>query len=422
MRKGRGAIVALGILLLGLLSSVITYVGLSLLGLVQLDNKEVLTFTVEDVEKEYDGTPLKASQYYIEEQLPDGYSVYVDYLGELTQVGSTLSSLEVQVFDAEDVDVTSSWNAGVLTVELSYPFKTAVTEIGTVTLTPATTSSTHTIKVSGNAVYDVNLDTNTEFDVEEDIPVIGGINEAIYTVTVTPSSSGVTQGPSTTRPSTPTSPAPSSPAPSKPDKADDIMPTVKPDKPIEPDVPDAPKGFTDIADVSWATESINKLLELGVVSESEDGKFNPNNNIKRSEFIKLIVEALDLNDENATSSFNDVAKDAWYYTYAAAAQKAGIVLGGDDGKFNPDAYITRQDMSVIIARALKFYGIGENEEQSLIFDDDASISDYAKDAIYLLKDLGIINGTGENNFTPLGNATRAQTAKMVCGIIEVVSK
>ena len=79
-------------------------------------------------------------------------------------------------------------------------------------------------------------------------------------------------------------------------------------------------------------------------------------------------------------------------------------------------------MSVIIARALKLYGIDKNEDNSATFDDDASIADYAKDAIYLLKDLGIINGTGENNFSPLGNATRAQTAKMVCGIIEVVSK
>ena len=121
MRRGRSAIVALGILLLGMLCSVITYVGLSLLGLVQLDNKEVLTFNVVDVEKEYDGTPLKADQYYLEQQLPDGYSVYVDYLGEITQVGTTLSSLQVQIFDETDKDVTSKYevriNKGKITVQ-----------------------------------------------------------------------------------------------------------------------------------------------------------------------------------------------------------------------------------------------------------------------------------------------------------------
>ena len=310
----------------------------------------------------------------------------------------------------KDATVTSSWDAGVLTVDLAYPFKTSLTDIGSITLTPASSSTSHTIKVSGNVAYDVNLDKNEDFDLDEDIPVIGRIAEVRYDVTVSSSSSNVTEGPSTTRPSVPSTPAPSKPS------------TDKPITPVTPVVPDVPFEFNDLENVSWAEESIKKLFDLGVISESEDGKFNPNNNIKRSEFIKLIVEALDLNDENATSSFNDVAENAWYYTYAAAAQKAGIVLGGDDGKFNPDAYITRQDMSVIIARALKLYGIDKNEEQSLIFDDDASISNYAKDAIYLLKDLGIINGTGENNFTPLGNATRAQTAKMVCGIIEVVSK
>ncbi len=329
----------------------------------------------------------------------------------------------VTVFNMlEDAAVTHSWDAGVLTVELAYPFKTTLSNIGSVTLTPAVSSTSHTIKVSGTVTYDVNLDKDESFGVAEDIPVIGGINEALYTVTVTQSSSGVTQGPSTTRPSTPSTPAPSRPStPSTPSTPVNPDP-IEPDVPDVPDVPDAPKGFTDIDDVSWATESINKLLELGVVSESEDGKFNPNNNIKRSEFIKLIVEALDLNDESAASSFTDVAEDAWYYEYAAAAQKAGIVLGGDDGKFNPESYITRQDMSVIIARALELYGIKADEEKGQLFDDDESISDYAKAAIYLLKSLEIINGTGENNFTPLGNATRAQTAKMVCGIIEVVSK
>lgn len=110
MRKGRGAIVALGILLLGLLSSVITYVGLSLLGLVDLNNKEILTFNVLDVEKEYDGTPLRADEYNLQGALPDGYSVYVDYLGEQTQVGSATSSLQIQIFDVDNKDVTSEFD------------------------------------------------------------------------------------------------------------------------------------------------------------------------------------------------------------------------------------------------------------------------------------------------------------------------
>ncbi len=323
---------------------------------------------------------------------------------------------DVTVFNMlEDADVTSSWDAGVLTVELAYPFKTSLTDIGSVTLTPAASSTSHTIKVSGNVTYDVNLDQNESFEVEEDIPVVGGITEASYVVSVSSGSSGVTQAPTTTtRPSTPTTPStPSTDKPTTPDT---------PVTPVTPVTPDTKFEFTDLGNVSWAEESINKLLELGVISESEDGKFNPNSNIRRSEFIKLIVEALDLNDDTADTTFTDVYNDAWFYKYVAAAQKAGIVLGGDDGKFNPESYITRQDMSVIIARALEVYGIKSDVEKGQLFDDDESISDYAKDAIYLLKSLEIINGTGENNFSPLGNATRAQTAKMVCGIIEVVSK
>lgn len=47
------------------------------------------------------------------------------------------------------------------------------------------------------------------------------------------------------------------------------------------------------------------------------------------------------------------------------------------------------------------------------FADDASIADYAKTAVYLLKENGVINGRGENTFAPNGTATRAEAAKII---------
>ena len=54
------------------------------------------------------------------------------------------------------------------------------------------------------------------------------------------------------------------------------------------------------------------------------------------------------------------------------------------------------------------------------FDDAEIISEYAKDAVSCLSELGIINGTGDNLFSPLDTATRAEAAKMAFGILEYV--
>ena len=48
-----------------------------------------------------------------------------------------------------------------------------------------------------------------------------------------------------------------------------------------------------------------------------------------------------------------------------------------------------------------------------LFSDDATISDYAKEAVYALKNSGAVSGYGENDFRPLGNATRAEAAAMI---------
>ena len=53
------------------------------------------------------------------------------------------------------------------------------------------------------------------------------------------------------------------------------------------------------------------------------------------------------------------------------------------------------------------------------FSDDEMISDYAKDAVYALRGAGVIKGVSDLEFAPLANATRAQAAKMIYGLLEL---
>ena len=113
--------------------------------------------------------------------------------------------------------------------------------------------------------------------------------------------------------------------------------------------------------------------------------------------------------------FTDVDKNSWYYEYVAKAYVCGLV-NGTDGKFNPDSNITRQDMAVMVHRFMKYSSL-KLSDSSHNFNDHESISDYAKSAIEVLAGNGVINGTGDNEFNPLGTATRAEASQLIFNIL-----
>lgn len=167
--------------------------------------------------------------------------------------------------------------------------------------------------------------------------------------------------------------------------------------------------FSDVSRDHWAYSELKYMVENKIMSGTGNDNMEPDRNIKREEFIKMLVSAIniDLDDENA--EFTDVQSDAWYAPYIAAAKKAGLIKGYDDGRVGIGESITREDMAVMISRAAALAEVEGNEA----FNDDGIISDYAKGAVYVLREMGVISGMGDGNFAPKNNATRAQTASML---------
>ena len=184
--------------------------------------------------------------------------------------------------------------------------------------------------------------------------------------------------------------------------------TQTPLTPINKDI------FTDIENVSWAKEAIVNLKLKGVINGKTDTTFSPNDKVTREEFTKMITAAVAFNAEKAEIGFNDADPAMWYYTYLQQAKAAGIINGISDTYFGVGQPITRQDMAVIIYNAAKYKAvIGNATPDDFPLGDDASISDYAKEAVYTLKTMGIVNGVDSVNFAPLANATRAEAAVMI---------
>ena len=170
--------------------------------------------------------------------------------------------------------------------------------------------------------------------------------------------------------------------------------------------------FTDMDAYKWAEDALYYLVQTNIISGYGDGTFRPGNPITRAEFVKIIATCFMETGGNDAMPFGDVPADAWYAPYIATAYANNIVSGFSETEFGPERYITRQDMAVILRNILKMQGIETEGDQPSIADDD-DIGEYAKDAVYTLKNLGIINGYEDGSFRPRNHANRAETVQMV---------
>ena len=178
------------------------------------------------------------------------------------------------------------------------------------------------------------------------------------------------------------------------------------------------KAFSDLENVVWAQISIARLSEAGIVAGDGTGKFYPNDNVTREQFIKMLVLSFGLYNADAQCTFTDVSKDHWAYSYIASAVESGIVNGVGDNQFGLERLITRQELAAMADRVSKKAGYAADDKEPE-FDDSDTIAEYAYDAVGRLSNAGIINGMGDNKFEPELFATRAQSAVIICRLLDL---
>jgi len=153
-------------------------------------------------------------------------------------------------------------------------------------------------------------------------------------------------------------------------------------------------------------------IKFNVIGDDILGTINmPKAYISRADFMQLIVKTLGLTAK-VDSNFDDVKTSDYYYNTVGIAKKLGICGGVGENKFDPNAQITRQDMMVLIERAMKSANkikTTGNSSDLEKFNDKAAIASYAIDAISTLVSEGIVQGDG-STLNPLDYATRAETA------------
>ena len=177
--------------------------------------------------------------------------------------------------------------------------------------------------------------------------------------------------------------------------------------------------FSDVRETDWFYPTVSKLVEKGYIGGYPDGTFKPQNNIRVSEFTKILISAIGYQVDVSKGGY-------WAEGYINKAKELGII---QDNEFDDyDRYITRGEMARMVVRAgtgtsAKGKGISldipENyKEYSYLITDYSTLDPDSKDIALKVFVSGIITGFPDGSFGFDKNATRAEACAILMRFLE----
>ncbi len=168
--------------------------------------------------------------------------------------------------------------------------------------------------------------------------------------------------------------------------------------------------FTDVSPNAWYYANVMEAAADGYVSGYGDGTFGPTRSITRAEFAAMIANVLGSTYSNDVDpAFKDVTSGSWANGAIAFCAENGIISGYEDGTFQPNKTITRQEAASMLRNA--FHLTGSTGE---LFPDDSAIAGWAKENVYAVKHSGLMKGDADTgNFRPTSSITRAEAASIM---------
>ena len=152
-------------------------------------------------------------------------------------------------------------------------------------------------------------------------------------------------------------------------------------------------SFNDVASGSWYADAVKNVVNKGLMAGTGKDTFAPNNQVTRA-MMWTVLARLDGKDVSGAST--------WYAKAMTWATEKGV----SDGTF-PGNSITREQLATMLWRAA---GSPEAKGALTNFNDAASVSSWATQAMTWAVEQGLISGMGDGALNPQGNATRAQLA------------
>lgn len=128
----------------------------------------------------------------------------------------------------------------------------------------------------------------------------------------------------------------------------------------EPPAPPVPPYSVIIPAITKKAPELNTTSHTAYVNGYPDGTVKPNGRITRAEvaaiFYRLLAEDSRKTYVTTKSGFYDVDSSKWYNTYVATLNNAGVITDSSNGYFRPDDAITRAELAAMLAQFAKTKG------------------------------------------------------------------
>lgn len=164
------------------------------------------------------------------------------------------------------------------------------------------------------------------------------------------------------------------------------IPIENKDREIEAFVPEEVE-FTDHDDSRYEFHAVQMLSRTGVIKGNEKGEAKIDDNVTRAEAVAMVMRFLGLEripETHAIVNFEDVSKNDWFYPTVMAAYNCGIVQGDSENTFSPNRDVTREEITVMVVRALQYAGLRCPLRGTDNIADMNDVSDWAKEAYELI--------------------------------------
>ncbi|MBR3416676.1 MAG: S-layer homology domain-containing protein, partial [Clostridia bacterium] len=173
-------------------------------------------------------------------------------------------------------------------------------------------------------------------------------------------------------------------------------------------------SFSDVTENMWSYKSISYAVASGYMQGVGDGKFDPEGSLTRAMVATVLWRREDSPAPAAPSGFDDVPAGEWYSDAVAWAKENGVVNGTSEVTFEPDAFITREQLGTMLFRFSSSAPVSVPERADLSpFADGGKVSEWATEPLEWAVQAGLIKGTDGNRLAPDGFATREQFAAII---------
>ena len=170
-------------------------------------------------------------------------------------------------------------------------------------------------------------------------------------------------------------------------------------------------GFSDVSKNDWFYDAVQDAVDMGLMAGASADRFDPKGTVTRAMVAQILYAREGKPTVSGAAAISDVPANAWFHNAMQWAKGQGVIAGYPDGRMDPNAPVTREQLAVILHSYAQKKGMNVSKTADLSgYADSAAVSVWAKDAMSWAVGSGLISGRSASTLAPAGSATRAECA------------